>query len=78
VALLAAGGISPSDSTLATSDVQAALANAFGQASLQCTGGQLAGVGLCLDKSLAPMDCPSNVEQTCGDSFVFPAAAPYY
>ncbi len=78
VQLFAAGGITPSDSSISTSTALSVLASSFGQASLQCSNGQLSGVGLCLDKTLAPMDCPSNVEQSCGDAFVFPAAAPYF
>ena len=64
------------DGSLATSDFSSAIASAFGgNPVLQCESHKLTNVVLCLDKSLLPMSCPSNLDDaTCGSSFYFPAA----
>jgi ribonuclease I len=74
VTILAGQGITPGGSVQA-SDVQNAMSDFGGSVSLSCSGGQLSGMGLCFDNSLSPVACPSNVENTCGDSFQYPAAS---
>lgn len=44
-----------------------------GTPTLSCSSGKLTVVGLCLDKNLAAIDCPSNLGGSCSSSFTFPA-----
>ena len=76
VNMVAAAGIKPSSKTIQTSDFEGAIQSAFGgKPFLDCSSHKLTGVGLCVDKNLAPQDCPSNLASTCGSDFEFPAAA---
>jgi hypothetical protein len=54
---------------------RSAIVKAFGGTpTLTCSSGELTVVGLCLDKNLAAIDCPSNLASSCSSSFTFPAA----
>ena len=52
-----------------------AITKAFGGSPvLSCSSGELTVVGLCLDKNLGAIDCPSNLGGSCSSSFTFPSA----
>ncbi len=75
VNFLAAAGITPGSGTVSKSSFDAAIKSGFGGTPFtDCSSGQLTGMGLCLDKTLAPMDCPSNLESTCSSDFSFPSS----
>ena len=74
---LSKAGITPGSNSVSVDSITSAVTATYGGgATVQCTGGQLVSIEMCLDTNFSPMPCPSSgMQSTCTDSTVtFPSA----